>query len=442
MVFDKKSAIFNGAYATVNIFGTELPLEYSGARSECLAARETAYLGVALNTTPVYDVYGPDAAKLFNRICVNKDFSVMKPGTSKHALMCNSKGQMIADGVVMYREDGSYRTYWLAPVLQYFVESSNLNVNGKYCQDEYFFQIDGPKSLEILEKATQIDLHDIKFARNKKVKICGTDMVVHRLGMSGALAYEVHGAAADAEGAYVKLREVVEEFGGKPQGFRNYIILNHTPAGYPNQFQHFAYAYYNDDPGLAEFTKQYGFPQVISGSAAENREAYHVTPYDIGWGYLVNLDHDFLGKEALVTAKEKQAKKVVTLEWNADDVADVFASQLRGTGVEHYDPIEGYHDFYNPGFDNCIRGDYVIADGKKIGIATGRTISFYERHMISLAFIEADYAMEGNEVIVLWGQSGRPQKEIRAKIAQFPYYNGEYRNETFDTEKIPHPVFD
>ena len=55
----------------------------------------------------------------------------------------------------------------------------------------------------------------------------------------------------------------------------------------------------------------------------------------------------------------------VTLEWNAEDVADVFKSQFESSEIQPYDPIEGYQDSYNPGFDNCIRGDYVIADGKK-----------------------------------------------------------------------------
>ena len=62
--------------------------------------------------------------------------------------------------------------------------------------------------------------------------------------------------------------------------------------------------------------------------------------------------------------------------------------------------------------------------------------------MISLAFINKEYAEEGREVVVLWGNPGGPQKEIRAKVARFPYYNGEFRNETFDTEKIPHPDFE
>jgi hypothetical protein len=44
-------------------------------------------------------------------------------------------------------------------------------------------------------------------------------------------------------------------------------------------------------------------------------------------------------------------------------------------------------------------------------------------------------------VTVLWGTPGKPVKEVRAKVAAFPYYNEEYRNETFDVEKIPHPSF-
>ena len=41
-------------------------------------------------------------------------------------------------------------------------------------------------------------------------------------------------------------------------------------------------------------------------------------------------------------------------------------------------------------------------------------------------------AVEGTEVAVLWGQPGHRQKRIRAKVAQFPYYQGEWRNETCD----------
>ncbi len=437
MKFDlNQSGIYRGASSIRNLRGTYLPYEFTGAKSEYLAGRESAWLGVCLNTTPIYSVSGPDAAKFFTQTCVNRDFSLMNVGSSKHALICNANGQMLADGVVSKWEEGRFRTYWMAPVLQYFLETSGLDVKGEYSQDEYFFQIDGPKSLEIMERACECDLHDIKFARNKKVMIAGTEMVVHRLGMSGALAYEVHGAAKDAEVAYAKIRESLEAFGGKLQGIKNYVVVNHTPAGYPNQYQHYQYPWFSSGPGLAEFMKKaWTFVLPSAGSASDNEENLFVTPYEVGWGYLVNFDHDFMGKEALQKVRHNPARQAVTLEWNTEDVGDVFMSQFRGRDVEPYDEIE-----YNtmPGY---VRADYVLAGEKKIGIASGRVTAFYERRMVSLAFIDPAFAQEGKEVVVLWGAPHGPQKKIRATVARFPYYNGEFRNETFDTNKIPRPTF-
>ncbi|MFZ7121915.1 MAG: aminomethyl transferase family protein [Eubacteriaceae bacterium] len=438
MLFSPDGSVFKGSLTTMNMMGASLPYVYTSTKDEYLAGRETAWLGITLNVTPIYDVSGTDAGKLLNEVCVNKNFLEMKLGSSKHALICNSKGQMVADGVIMKREN-DFRTYWMAPVLQYYVETSNLDVKGEYCQDEYFYQIDGPKSLEILEKACQCDLHDIKFARNKTVKICDTDMVVHRLGMSGALAYEVHGDAKNAEIVYTRIREVLEEFGGKPQGIGSYGIINHTTAGYPNQYQHFMYPIFSSDPALAEFMKQVGIPMHPYGSASDNDELFYATPFDVGWGYLVNFDHDFMGKDALLKIKNNPPRKVVTLEWDNEDIGEVFISQFKGQNVEPFDPIDPVTD--GDMVNMRLRGDYVLADGKKIGIAVGRTYAYYERRMISLAYLDPMYAQEGAEVRVLWGENGHPQKEIRAKIAKFPYYDGEYRNETFDVEKIPHPEF-
>lgn len=439
MIFSPDSGIFKGSLTVMNMMGQNLPYVYTSEQDEYLAGRESAWLGLTLNVTPVYEVSGPDAAKLFNRICVNRDFSLMKPGSSKHALICNDNGQMIADGVIMKGEEDKYRTYWMAPVLQYYVETSTLDVKGEYFQDEYFFQIDGPKSLEILEEACQCDLHDLKFAQNKKVKICGTDMVVHRLGMSGALAYEVHGNEKDAEVAYARIREVLEKFGGKPQGIGSYGIINHTTAGYPNQMQHYLYAYQNSEPGLAEFMSKMGVPLTPYGSASDNHDQFNVTPFDVGWGYLVNFNHDFIGKDALAKIKQNPPRKVVTLEWNPDDIADVFKSQFKGQDVEPFDRLDKPTD--GDMVHMLLRGDYVLKDGRKIGLAIGRTYAYFERNMVSLAYIDPQFAQEGNEVVVLWGDLGHPQKEIRATVARFPYYNGEYRNETFDVEKIPHPNF-
>ena len=308
-------------------------------------------------------------------------------------------------------------------------------MKGEYV-DEFFFQIDGPKSLEIMEEACQCDLNDLKFARNKKARIAGKEVMVHRLGMSGALAYEVHGPAEDAEIVYCRLREIVEKFDGRMMGGANYL-LNHTVAGYPNQYIHFYYPFLSSGEGLAEFAKTAVYPRLIfTGSASDDENNFYVTPYDVGWGYLVNFNHDFVGKQALLEIAKNPPRKVVTLEWNTEDVGDVFMSQFRGQDVVPYDPIELQWPL-----GPFMRGDYVLVDGKKIGVATGKVYAYYERRMVSLAWIDKEYAVEGKEVVVLWGSPGHPQKEIRATVARFPYYQGEYRNETFDVEKIPRRFF-
>ena len=173
MVFDNNGEYWRGAFAHYNMLGTDTPLEYTGARDEYLACRRSAWLGGALNCSPVYDVWGTDAAAVLTYTFVNRDFSLMEPGQSKHGIICNENGNMMADGVIMYRGDNLWRSYWLAPVLQYFVEKAEKegkDIHGEYREDEYFFQIDGPKSLEILEEATQTDLHDIKFGKHRIVQ--------------------------------------------------------------------------------------------------------------------------------------------------------------------------------------------------------------------------------------------------------------------------------
>lgn len=179
----------------------------------------------------------------------------------------------------------------------------------------------------------------------------------------------------------------------------------------------------------------------LRGSACKDENAFYYTPYDAGWGSRVNFDHEFVGKKALQKIVADQSTVPVTLEWDADDVAEVFASQFRGTDVEPCDDITSVRDNMN-NLKPEYRCDRVYSGEKIVGRSLGRIHDFYHQRMISLGVIDKEFAALGNEVKVLWGTPGTAQKYIRVKVAPFPYYNEEYRNETFDVEKIPHPVFD
>ena len=78
------------------------------------------------------------------------------------------------------------------------------------------------------------------------------------------------------------------------------------------------------------------------------------------------------------------------------------------------------------------------ADGKDIGISSGRVVSYYYNAMISLGFIEKKYAVEGTDLTLIWGTPGNPQMPIRVKVARYPYNKEFVRNQDVDVEKIPH----
>ncbi len=440
-MFSANGPVNKGAKSLWPVAGGFAPMSFTSPKDELLGCRETAWLGCNLNFSPVYDIWGPDAVKLLNYVSVNRDYAKLRIGGSRHTIICDEKGRMMADGVLLRREDNLYRTYWLAPVLAYYVDTLGMDVQGKWVYDEFFFQLDGPKSLEILEHACGESLHDLKFAQNKVVTIAGTATTVQRLGMSGCLAYEFHGDMSKAEDVYAAVVEAGQAYGIRRLSIPNYC-RNHTQAGYPNQWIHYAFPILDQGEEFAKAItgnegctnpKYKAITYQFFGSAADDPENAFVTPYDVDWGYLINYDHDFIGKKALLEISKNPARKVVTLEWNAEDIGKVYASQFMGTEVEPGEDIISTGD----GGEQPFVMSKVMCDGEMIGVASGRAKDFYHRRMISLAFLKKEYAIEGKELIVVWGTNPETQMEIRAKVAQFPYYNEEMRNERFDVSAIP-----
>src|SRR3546814_7856808 len=65
----------------------------------------------------------------------------------------------------------------------------------------------------------------------------------------------------------------------------------------------------------------------LRGSVGNDLQSRFMTPYDVDWGFLVNFNHDFMGKAALEKIAQNPPRKIVTLEWNAEDVGSAYSSQ-------------------------------------------------------------------------------------------------------------------
>ena len=443
-----KNSVAEGAVLLYNVAGNDpIPFAYTGTRNEIAGYRESAWIGTPLAWSPTFDVCGPDAVKFLNSICTN-NFETLTMEGMRHAVICNDKGQILSDGVVIRIAEDCYRTFWLNPPIDYLLSTTDMDVRGEdRTGQEYFIQIAGEKSLQILEDAFQKDLHDIKFGTHRKEMLGDFEVEIIRIGMSGNLAYEIHGPIAELNDVYSIVWESGKKFDARKLGMQTYSLFNHTEGGFPNILLHYPMPIFESGEEMAQFIRerpQSCWQQLfreLRGSMGDDLEGRFVTPYDVGWDSLVKFDHDFTGREALENLAESDKKTAVTLEWNPEDVAKVFATTIT-PGGEPCEQIatENELDYIYTGATGkyTFRADKVFANGAEVGFSAGRIISYNYNSMISLGFINRAYAAEGTELTLLWGTPGTRQMDIRVKVARYPYNKDLPRNEERDVEDIPH----
>lgn len=419
-----------------------IPLEYTGWRDEQMSWKETAYLHGNLNPSPTLILRGPDALRFLRDTCVNtmEQFAV---GTGKHGIMCDDLGRVMSHGVLLRTGAEEFVSYWMSPYMDYALSKGDYDVEAENVTGSVFlFQLAGPRSYEILTAATGGDLSDLKFMGHRVGKIAGHSVRLLRMGMGGALSYEIHGRIEDAPEVYDAIRAAGIPFGIRRLGMRAYM-MNHTENGFPQSYYHFNYPW-GEDPELVEFLER--LAERSKTGAAERSNAAQLrgsigpditkryrTPVELGWERTVNFDHEFRGKAALEREVADPRRVMRTLVWNVDDILDVHRSQFEPG--EPYAPIDE-PNHHTRGFGGAIMyADAVLDGGREIGISSGRCYSFYSREMLSLASIETAYAELGTEVEVLWGDPGTRQKRIRATVSRFPYL-GLARNRDVDVRAI------
>ena len=57
-----------------------------------------------------------------------------------------------------------------------------------------------------------------------------------------------------------------------------------------------------------------------------NRRARHRTPVEVNWEWMAKFNHDFKGRAALEKEMQNPTRKLVTLEFNQEDIIDVYAA--------------------------------------------------------------------------------------------------------------------
>ena len=422
-------------------FGHLTPWQYAGWKKETLSWKRSAYIHGNLNPASPYLLEGPGALQLLKDACIN-DFTRFSVGASKHAVMCNEQGNVMSDGIVMRTGEQRFTAFFLSPYIDYLVASGRYDVRGEDLSGELFlFQIAGPKSLQILEAFAQQSLRDIEFLWHRPIHVHlgsngqSVELRVFRLGVARTLAYEIHGPAAMAPLVYEAIEAAGEEFDIERLGLQAYG-MNHTEGGFAQSFIHFLHAWTEDPAFMAYVGDRYDDAYSgLKGSAGPAATQRYANPYELGWGQMITFDHPFKGDDALRAVSATRHRRVVTLEWNLQDVLAVIAA-----GAEPVSDVQ-YMDWpanpiWQPGAMSTVISDEVQVDGRCVGISSGRMFSAFYGQMISLGVIDADHSSLGSEVTVLWGNPGADQRLIRATVSRYPYLQLP-RNRDIDVSKLP-----
>lgn len=405
--------------------------EYGGWKRESLSWKRSCYIHGGLSGPGQVVYSGPDAEAFLASIFVN-NFSKFRIGVAKHAIALDDDGLITAHGVLQRLAQDEFRLFVSGPWSLYRHSLGGYDVKQRI-EDNFLFQVAGPTSLATLEAATGESLRDVEFLRFRQTRVAGHEVQILRVGMAGTLAYELHGPKELGPAVYDAVYRAGQPHGIERLGWQTFPV-NHVEGGFPQLFWTFTSALY-DDPGYLAYAKAnphmwWGLPE-FSGSVdpADHRARYR-TPHEVGWQRSVRLDHDFVGRAAAECELAGPRRTVVTLEWNDDDVIDIYASLLR--------PGEEYKFLEIPGSPahrkTYAHADHILKDGRRIGISSGTIYSYHFRKVISMATLDIAQAHEGNDVTVLWGDFGKRMKEVRARVARFPYLS-EGRNRDVDVSR-------
>ena len=345
-----------GAQMT-NFGGWVMPLQYSTIREEHRAVREAVGL---FDLSHMGELRITDAS-LAQRV-VTRDVSRLKAGRIQYALLCNEKGGIVDDVLVYAMADGSDLLVvnagnqdgdfeWIRS--QGGQSPAVLNIGREWA----LVGVQGPRAVGLVQRLTESDLGSVKYYAFVEGTVADVACVISRTGYTGEDGFELFCGNADA----VRLwRALLDE--GKSDGIQ--------PAGLGAR----------DTLRLEAGMRLYG-----------NDMDADTNPLEAGLDWTLNLDKDFIGRDAIRRAREQGLSRLLV-------------------GFKMLDrsiPRHGYS---------------VVSDGQPVGTVTSGNVSFTLGYNIGMAYVPPALAEPGTRLGVDVRGTAAP-----AEVVPLPFY------------KRPHP---
>lgn len=201
----------------VDFAGFLMPLQYEGVSAEHNCVK---------NNVGVFDVshmgefliYGKKSESFLQSVLSN-DISILQPGQAQYNCMPNDNGGIV-DDLILYKLDiNKYMLVVNASNIEKnidFLSSKNKNmVNIDNLSDVYsLISVQGPNSLNVLEKVFELELKDLKYYFFLNYR----DIIISNTGYTGCGGYEIYCKNEDAVGLWNNIFEAGSEFNIKPIG--------------------------------------------------------------------------------------------------------------------------------------------------------------------------------------------------------------------------------
>ncbi len=322
--------------------GWSMPVEFDSIRSEHDAVR-TAVGKFDVSHMGEVTVSGPDAGTLCDRLVTN-DVLGLAPGEACYAAVTDEAGVMLDDVIVYDLPPGHDEDYLFVPnaghdgemVDRWRTHRDELGLDAvvENATDSYaMIAVQGPDAPERLGAVTTVDLATLGRFDVTSGPVAGVDSLVARTGYTGELGFEILCQWADAATVWEAL-----DCQACGLGARDTLRI------------------------------EMGF--LLSGQDFDPEEEPR-NPYEAGIGFCVDLDTEFVGRDAL-----------------ADVAASGPAERLVGlTLLDRGVPRHGYA-VESPG-------------GEPIGHVTSGTMSPTLGEPIALAYLPSDYAEPNRTVRIV-----------------------------------------
>jgi vanillate/3-O-methylgallate O-demethylase len=397
--------------------------EYAGWRQEQAAWHEGVSIADLSHHMSDTFIEGPDATRLLAAVSANnyENFAV---GQAKQFVSVAADGNIVTDGILLRTGEQEYILSGVSAAqewVKYHADAGGYDVT--YVTDPqslfrggadprlFRYQIQGPLAADLVARVFGGPLPPVKFFHSALVTLAGRRFRALRHTMAGQDGYEFIGDWRD--GAAVKEALLTA---GEPLGLVHVGALAYPTSGVESGWIAAPIPAIYTSPDLAGYRKHVGLysfegQNPLYGSFfSDSIEDYYVSPYELGYGRSISFGHDFIGRDALLKAKDSVRRTKVTLVFDPAD-ADLAIA---------------------PGQELALsNGRYRVESGGELAGQAYHTASLAPANaVLSLAVIDRQYAAPGTEVTVSWGEHpghgtapdadlGFPR--IRATVAPAPY---------------------